>query len=264
MRRSPITWTGQALLSNFVKTLMNDLPLFPDLFATPHRFVWHPATATAILADLHIGAFTVSGNVGPKMAAAWRQIVARHPRQVILAGDVMEHAPAEPTHIAAFRQLLALFGPPTQPGRWGETRVILTPGNHDAPDLGALLGAESAPEVPVGRYLVSHGYVPPTARPHAWIVGHQHPAVVLRDQVRQAKMACYAVCAFSAKRPPMVLLPAFSSDPGGPVGTNLMTRQWILPVPRPAAEKIRIFGLVEPPANDPQVLDFGPLSGLRA
>ena len=242
---------------------MTDLPLFPDLFATPHRFAWHPATATAILADLHIGAFAVSGEVGARMTHAWRQLVARRPRHVILAGDVMDDALAGAREIDACRKLLTMLGRPGPAGRWGDCQVTVTPGNHDAPDLGAILGIRSAAEVPVGRFVISHGHALPPSRPRAWIVGHQHPAVVLRDQIRAAKMACYAVCAASAQRPLLVILPAFSSAPGGPVGTNLMTRQWILPVPRPAMQKIRVYGLVEPSEGEAQVLDFGPLSGLR-
>ncbi len=32
-----------------------DIALAADLFATAHRFLWHAATRTAILADLHLG-----------------------------------------------------------------------------------------------------------------------------------------------------------------------------------------------------------------
>jgi metallophosphoesterase superfamily enzyme len=243
---------------------MIDLPLFPDLLATPYRFAWHPATRTAILADLHLGAFALPDAVGAKTAQAWRQLAARQPRQVILAGDILDDPRAGSPDVEACRSLLGLLGPQGAPGMWGQCRVILTPGNHDPSDLAMRLGAESAPEARVGRYVVSHGHEPTAARPQCWIVGHQHPAVVLRDRVRQAKMACYAVCAPSARRPAMVLVPAFSSQAGGPVGTNLMTGgHWILPVPRPASERIRVLGLVEPATGEPRVLDFGPLSGLQ-
>jgi metallophosphoesterase superfamily enzyme len=241
---------------------MNDLPLFPDLFATPHRFAWHPVTHTAILADLHIGAFPVSGDGGPVLDA-WRHVLARRPRRINLAGDILDDPLAGPAEITALRQLLALLGRPSPDGRWGECQVIVTPGNHDPANLGQSLGAQSAAEVTAGRYVVSHGHALTTSQSQPWIVGHQHPAVILRDQVRAARMACYALCAPSARRPAWVLMPAFSSQAGGPVGTNLLSRRWILPVPQPPAAKIRVFGLIEPLGGQAQVLDFGPLSGLR-
>ena len=57
----------------------------------------------------------------------------------------------------------------------------------------------------------------------------------------------------------MVLLPAFSR---ASLGSNLLTeRQWILDLPRPANEDIRIAGIVER-GDDGQVLDFGTLADL--
>jgi uncharacterized protein len=241
---------------------MDDLPLFSDLMATPFRFVWHEPTRTAILADLHLGALTARNLVGSKMAQAWGELVARKPRQVILAGDVMDDSAVGTVEIQACRGLLAMLDRTGAGG--GGCRVIVTPGNHDPAGLGALLGVDSAAEVRVGRYLVSHGHELTASRPGVWIVGHQHPAVILRDRVRSARMGCYAVGAGSAQRPEMVLLPAFSSAAGGPVGTNLLTgRQWILPVPRPGAERIRVYGLVERREGEPRVLDFGTLAGLQ-
>jgi uncharacterized protein len=242
---------------------MSDLALFADLIATPERFAWHPATRTAMVADLHVGAWAGREVVGPKMKAAWGKLIERRPRQVILAGDVMEDAGAGEAEWEACRGLLRMLGKERGGGVWGDCRVVVTPGNHDGAGLGERLGAESAAEVRVGRFVVSHGHELTAARPEIWIVGHQHPAVTLRGKVQTAKMACYAVGAGSARRPAMVLLPAFSSEAGGPVGTNLLTgAHWILPVPRPAAEKIRVYGLVEPMGGEARVLDFGPLSGM--
>ena len=236
---------------------MPDVQLLPGLLATPYRFLWHPATRTAILADLHLGSSLSSqATVGPRLTDAWRQLAARRPQRVILAGDLLDDPPAASSQIPVFQALMELLP--------AGCRVTLTPGNHDPPHLGSMLGVESLPEVLVESYLISHGHVPPTVRPPAWIVGHQHPAVILSTRVQSAKMACYALCEPSAIRPQLVILPAFARDAGGPLGSNLLTaHHWLLPVPRPAANKIRIYGLIEPPAGPPQVLDFGPLTSLR-
>jgi metallophosphoesterase superfamily enzyme len=237
---------------------MTDLPLAPGLLATPYRFLWHPATATAILADLHLGGQGApQGTVGPRLAEAWRALATRHPRHVVLAGDLLDDPAAAASQVPVFQQLMKLLPP--------ACRLTLTPGNHDPAGLGTTLGIESLPEVLVGKHLISHGHLPPSTRPKTWIVGHQHPAVILRTRVQSAKMACYAVCHPSATNPQLIILPAFTHDAGDPLGSNLLTgHHWLLPIPRPTANKIRIYGLIEPkPGTKPQVLDFGPLTDLR-
>jgi metallophosphoesterase superfamily enzyme len=236
-----------------------DLPITPDLFATPDRFLWHPATRTAILADLHLTA-PFPGNSPTR--AAFARLAARNPARVILAGDLVDLPELNESALAACRDLFALL--PTA------CRLTLTPGNHDPADLVTALHIDSTPAFAFGRNLVSHGkdLLPAVAETSdlTWIVGHQHPMLTLHSRVQSANLPCYAVCEFAAYHHPrrLIVLPVFSRDPGSPRGLNLRAaHSWLLPLPRPAASHIRIFGLIDSPAAPARLLDFGPLAGLH-
>jgi metallophosphoesterase superfamily enzyme len=118
----------------------------------------------------------------------------------------------------------------------------------------------------VGGCMISHGDVPPDFTPPfanagTWVIGHQHPAVVLRSATQQAKMPCYARCAMAGSSRILLLLPAFTS---AALGTDLgMTSHWLPAIARPANARIEIFGLIEPPPpRSPEVLFFGRLDQL--
>jgi metallophosphoesterase superfamily enzyme len=102
--------------------------------------------------------------------------------------------------------------------------------------------------------------------PRGLICGHQHPAVILRNRIQNAKMPCFARCDLAlpgntSKSVPLILLPAFSR---APLGSDLSERHWIVDVPWPGEERMRIFGIVERKAEaESGVLDFGPLAELR-
>ena len=86
------------------------------------------------------------------------------------------------------------------------------------------------------------------------MVGHQHPAVMVATRVQGAKMICFAECAVAGRN--VLILPAFSPLP---LGSNLLTgRYWILDMAAPAAEEVRVYGIVKE-----RVLDFGGLAGLE-
>jgi len=240
---------------------MPDLPILPTVLATPSRFLWHPDSRTAILADMHLGQAASLARAGlfvpdqalPSMRRSWEDLVARSPERLIIAGDVFDSPRIDADALRVCMELLARLPP--------ACRVTITPGNHDPQEIGNLgLRAEVCPAVVIGSLVISHGHeVPAELRDNCtWIVGHQHPAVVVSSAVQSVKMPCYAWCT-PAGRGAMLVLPAFSR---GPLGSNLLTlRHWLLPVPRPGNSEIRIFGLVERQhAAEAQVLDFGPLN----
>ena len=259
-----------------------DLEIQKGLFATPHRFLWHSATHTAILADLHMGVekqLAQEGIFMPDVTTAgirpsWQALVDRNPSRVIVAGDLFDAPAPDGETIEAVLALLARLP--------AGCEVTVIPGNHD-PEFKSLCDVFEETDVHVSYtadiagWTVAHGHElrgrkssssdhtetllaldPPPPTP--LIVGHQHPAVVLADGVQKAKMYCYAVCRMHAhdrggRQWPMIVLPAFSH---APLGSNLLTqRHWIMDVPRPAAEDVRIAGIV-----GDNVLDFGPLAGL--
>ncbi len=241
---------------------MSDLALVDGFFATPHRFVWHAASRTAICSDLHLGIESSLADAGIPLPssstntlAAWQHITARNPAHIVVAGDLFDSAAPGESAIEMFRNLLAVLP--------SDCPVTLTPGNHDP---SADLLADVLPELlirparVVGGYTVTHGHkLPPELRSAGnLIVGHQHPAIVLRSRVQSAKMFCYAEISTPMRH--LLILPPFSRTP---LGTHLLTdHHWILDLPRPSDKNIRILGLIEPKNRDAQILDFGPVAFL--
>jgi putative SbcD/Mre11-related phosphoesterase len=250
---------------------MSDLLLIDGFHATPQRFLWHSASGTAILSDVHLGIEAVMAAQGmslppmgmPALRAAWRAMVDRLwastvGRRVVIAGDFFDAPAPDQAAIPLARGLLSELP--------SATAVTFVRGNHD-PSPAALaeifegMNVDVQEFCEVGGYRVLHGHSSFASASSGFIVGHQHPSVVLRARVQSAKMICYAVCTvWSGKeRVPMVLLPAFSR---ASLGSNLLTeRHWILDLPRPANRDIRIAGIVER-GEEGQVLDFGTLADL--
>jgi putative SbcD/Mre11-related phosphoesterase len=248
---------------------MSDLPITDAFIATPHRFLWHPATATAILSDVHLGAeaeLTRRGIFMPDVSIrplyhAWNHLLltlsGQKQSRLIIAGDLFDTpnpgTDAVDTAIALFEAL-----PPS-------CRITLIPGNHDpaAPVLARMfhnLPLTVADAASVGGYTVIHGHeaAPPNDPQLGFIVGHQHPAVTVRNRVQSAKMICYALVILPRTGKRLILLPTFSR---APLGTNLAEYNWILNFPRPSNKDVQILGIIE--GDKSQVLDFGSLASLR-
>lgn len=255
---------------------MSDLEIVDGFVATPQRYLWHEASGTAVVADLHIGAeaeLTRRGIFMPDissraLAAAWSCMVERLRERkgagrVVIAGDLFDvPAPDADARAAATGLMEALPQ---------NCQVILLCGNHDPPApvlrewfRGLAVRVENT--ATVGGYTIAHGHEAEvkSAAQGGLIVGHQHPAVVLRDRVQSAKMICYAVCKLGTENSgpkTLIILPSFSR---APLGGNLLTeRQWIINLPRPSAAQVRIAGILEGRDIVGRVLDFGPLAGLR-
>jgi metallophosphoesterase superfamily enzyme len=181
----------------------------------PERLALHEASATAVLADAHLGYGDVRRRQGdalpfgdiatelaPLIKAAARHRIAR----LVVAGDLFERG-YDATICCDFLDVLA---------RLQIELVALVPGNHD----GNL--ATTAPELPVfatgyelaGWHIV-HGDQP-VAAPRA-VMGHWHPAV----RVGRRKVPCFLA------RQSHLILPAFSLDAAGvDVGREARWRDW--------------------------------------
>ncbi len=252
---------------------MSDLLLSDGFYATAQRFLWHAASGTAVLADVHLGIETTLAGQGmavppvhlPGLRRAWRGVcdrLASSPggkRRVVIAGDFFDSAMPDGGAVGLARELIGELP--------GGTVVTIVVGNHDPSPtiLGEMfveLCVEIAEASRVGEYTVIHGHsFKETGDAKGLIVGHQHPSVVLRNRVESAKMICFASGRVRRKGGSirMLILPTFSE---APLGSNLMTKaHWILDVPREEVGDIRIAGIVE--RGGGQVLDFGLLADLE-
>jgi metallophosphoesterase superfamily enzyme len=183
---------------------MDDFPNIDGFETTAERYLWHEATGTAILSDVHLGAeaelrrrgIFMPDVSGKGIRAAWgnlcQRLKAAERSQVIIAGDLFD----VPTPDAAAVEVAVELVRALPAG----CRVTLIAGNHD-PSREVLarifegLPVEVADSASVGGYTVIHGHEARHAGDAAGglIVGHQHPAVMVRNRVQAAKMICYGV-----------------------------------------------------------------------
>ncbi len=214
----------------------NALLIHAEWLLTPQRIAVHLPTATAVLADLHLGyneARRRDGEAVPPADLAFilaplRSVLSVHSiRRIVIAGDLFEAGPV--TDLAA--QLRAWMTDA------GVELAAVVPGNHDR---GLANDAHGLPINPdgctIGRWRILHGDGPAPDGPV--VHGHEHPCV--RWSARAAG-PCYLV------GEDRLVLPAFSQDAAG---VNILNaRKWL---------KFRCCDI----AGD-RVLEFGELEALQ-
>jgi len=202
-----------------------------------------------IVADLHIGfeeAMASEGHYVPKLLdeiiSSLQELIEREkPKRLIINGD-LKHSfvPLK----REMRELRAFFYGIN--GLVDET--ILIRGNHD---VGVLwlkeLGVEVVDELELSGWKLVHGHR--LEKGERFIIGHEHPAIRLRDEVG----AAVKVPAFLAGEE-LIVLPAFSPWAYG----NDVTREIVSPFLRKFdTSKLRVLV----PLGD-EVLGFGELGKL--
>ena len=174
-----------------------------DWLLTPYRLAIHLPTATAVIADVHLGyreARQQSGEAVPLLSVAVQltplgRARRRHPfRELVVAGDLFER------HVR--QDLLDEFL--AELGKIDVTFAGLVPGNHDR---GWEAFQQRLPIFPdgmtLGRWCVVHGDGDEAAVP--LVMGHWHPAT----RHAGTRCPCYLM------GPCQLVLPAFSKDAAG-------------------------------------------------
>jgi uncharacterized protein len=205
-----------------------------DWLLTPARVAVHLPTATAVVADLHLGyseARRASGEAVPavplerRLAPLAALASGALTRRLVIAGDLFEDGVSD----AAAAELLAWAG------RVG-LELAVVPGNHDRGAGQRPLGLPLYPEgVCVGGWQVVHGHAElPTG---CVVQGHLHPCI------RRGRLSapCYLVADGH------LVLPAYSADARG---VNVLRL--------PEWGRYRCYA-----AAGGEVLDFGELGSLR-
>jgi putative SbcD/Mre11-related phosphoesterase len=199
-----------------------------DWVFTPERVAIHVPTATAVVADLHLGyddARRWSGEAVPatslqELLSPLRTVRRRNSvRRIVIAGDLLEKRLPD-SLIDSFLRTLRIFG---------LEFAGVVPGNHDR-----RLDSTAVPIHPdgflLGEWLVIHGDRPVKAE--RVVQGHWHPCLRLSGGQRAP---CYLV------RDGHIILPAFSADAAGSnVFAQLQWNDYACHVC--AAEKVRDFG----------------------
>ncbi|MBL8800284.1 MAG: metallophosphoesterase [Planctomycetia bacterium] len=211
------------------------LRVFDDWFLTPQRAAVHRPTATAVIADPHLGydrARQRGGEAVPFVAAhsllaALRTLAIEYGvQQLVIAGDLVENRAGLP----AVSELLAGLEP------LHINLAAVVPGNHDRGLTAKFPQFTVCHEgIEMGGWRVLHG---DGRLPRARIVqGHIHPCVRLAGQTAP----CFLV---SERR---IVLPAFSADAAG---VNILRQAgW---------SRYRCYVVA-----GPRVLDFGRIADLK-
>jgi putative SbcD/Mre11-related phosphoesterase len=170
-----------------------------DWLLTPARAAIHLPTATAVIADVHLGygeARHRGGDAVPRRSvdevfAALRPVLSAHSAgRLVIAGDLFE-AGALPALVADLHGWCDRVG----------VSLAVVPGNHDR---GLDVELPIRPEMVLGTWHVVHG---DGALPDAPIIqGHEHPCIRWSGHVAAP---CYLV---GTRR---LILPAFSPDAAG-------------------------------------------------
>jgi hypothetical protein len=213
----------------------SEYPLNSDWLLTPERAAIHLPTATAVVADLHLGydqARRHSGEAVPAVdiddiiAGLACLFARRNARRLIVAGDLLENTRGR----ERARELSA----------WLTTMNIelvgIVPGNHDGAVALADLGLPLYPDgIDLGAWRIVHGHGKLAAG--KLVLGHFHPCFRWPGH---PPAPCYLV------GPRRLILPAFSPDAAGESVFN--AGRW-------RSYRCHVI------AGD-RVLDFGPLSKL--
>ena len=217
------------------------------------RAVYLPEVDGLVLADLHLGRAARSRVELPLGERAGivdrlRALLDRfEPGEVVLAGDVLDAFSTVPEGVReALRTIQSAVG------EAGADLTLVT-GNHD-PMLGELV--ESVDEYRLdGLTVVCHGHVIPEGRGDRYLIGHDHPAIVIEGRRRP----CFLFEQGGYEGGDVVMLPAFNQLLAG------------TPVNRVTADRIQSPLLssldgVRPIVHDPEAdetLTFPPLGAMK-
>lgn len=148
------------------------------------RAVYLPEPDTLVAADLHLGRAAATAIQAPLAAEAsvverlLELIVELEPTTVVLAGDVLDAAGTIPREaertLRRLRQGVAAVG----------AAFVAIEGNHDD-RLGSLLDSPPTSAVALDDgTVVCHGHEPPTIDGDRYVVGHDHPVIVIEGHRR--------------------------------------------------------------------------------
>lgn len=189
---------------------MNDAePSFRD------RAAYLPDADALVLSDLHLGRDADAnvefplrrpGRLGERLEAL---VTAFDPAEVVFAGDVLHSFSSVPLGVAdALNDLLQVVED-------AGVDSVLVEGNHDTM-LGELRESVAEHRLDDGT-VVCHGHEAPEADAHRYVVGHDHPAIVIEGR----RHPCYLRGDGAYRGSDVLCLPAFDEIASGTVVNGL-------------------------------------------
>ncbi|MFC7045159.1 metallophosphoesterase [Halobacteriaceae archaeon GCM10025711] len=189
------------------------------------RAVYLPAADALVLADLHVGrdaASNVELPLGERadLTDRLRRLLDRfRPATVVVAGDLLHTFDGVPDGVAeTVADVESIVA--------DAAGLVVTPGNHDAM-LDAVTEADRVAEHRLGDgTVVLHGHEEPTVEADRYVVGHEHPAIVIEG----TKRPCYLLGPDAYRGATVLVLPAFSRLARGTVVNGLRGRDVLSPL----------------------------------
>ena len=192
------------------------MEVFPHVeILCPYPALYLEDLEAVVIADLHLGYEGIMAEQGifmPKTQFTKQQkmlnkiVRMRQAKRIIINGDV-KHEFSE-TSYHEFREVGELFE--LLKRHFGE--VHLVKGNHDNFIIYVTRrhGIALHDELTLGRYHLFHGHrMPREAKAEFLIMGHEHPAIALFDEIGvKEKVKCFLYGSAMGKK--LVVLPAFS------------------------------------------------------
>jgi len=169
---------------------------------------------TLVIADLHMGfeqALEKQGVLVPRfqfkdMIDRLEQVFAKvKPETVVLNGDLKHEFGGISKQ--EWQDTMRLFDYLSRKCK----KIIVIKGNHD-PNIAPMTtkkAIEVVPELAIGDIALVHGDSPPKAKAKVILMGHEHPAVSLREKTRAEKFKCFLKGTY--KQSVLIVLPSFNT-----------------------------------------------------
>ena len=190
------------------------------------RAVYLPAVETLIVADLHVGRAATSevelpmGEQSDLRSRLEDLLAAVDPEQLVVAGDILHSFGSVP------------YGVPDTLSAIEETvdehglDLVLVGGNHDTilPDLIDEQPLDAV-ELEDGT-VVHHGHELPDVEADRYVIGHEHPAIVVEGD----RHPCFLEGIAQWRGATVIVLPAFNRFAKGTVINSMQTKDVMSPL----------------------------------
>ncbi len=217
-----------------------------------------PDIKALVIADLHLGFEESLGRQGVLVPRAqYKAIIKR-------LDWILEHVAVE--HVILNGDVKHEFGTITKQ-EWREVRrlfeyfqsknlkITVIKGNHDT-ILGPIARALQLKEVKEARHkniLITHGDYAPQKLEKIVIIGHEHPAITLREKAKAEKFKCFLKGKY--KKSVLIVQPSFNTLTEG---TDILKEQFLSPL----IKNVASFEAFIVDDKTHQVLPFGKVSKL--
>jgi putative SbcD/Mre11-related phosphoesterase len=207
-----------------------------------------------VLADLHVGKGATANLEIPvgdntDMIERFEALVAAHePATAVVAGDFLHSFGTIPRTVEETVESFERIG-----DEYG-VDVVVTPGNHD-PMIESVWNGPTQAEYRVGDTVVLHGHEAPEATAERYVVGHDHPTIVIEGKRRP----CYLYGEGVYRGADVVMVPPFNRLVRGVRVNGMYASDFRSPLVRSVDE----FRPIVRDEDGDETLEFPPLGEFR-